>query len=127
MEHLSHEPLPRVHGERKHLDPRVRIHDLPRGVDPVELGHTDVHHDHIRHQLESEPDGLAPVSGLADEDDVAPGTDRRGHGVPDDGVIVGQQHADRHGTTSERLRDWSTLNQYEPDTARYTVFRYYTT
>ena len=67
--------------------------DLQRRLEPAQARHGDVHHRDIRLELDGPFDRLAPVGGFADDLHVIGEVEERLHAFADDGVIVGEQHA----------------------------------
>src|SRR5688572_13776605 len=55
-----------VHRQPDHPAGWPLLHEQPGGVDAVQLGHGNVHDDHVRAQLERELDTLTTVLGLPD-------------------------------------------------------------
>ncbi len=86
-----------VHRQHQHRGLGHRLADPPGRLDPVEAGHPDVHQHDVRlGQLGLADRGLA-VLGLADHLEVVEGAEQRGQAPAYDGVVVGEQHADRLG------------------------------
>ena len=73
--------------------------DPPSGLQPVELGHPDVHEHDARLQAGGLLDGLAAVGGLTDDVDVGLAGQEHAEADADHGLVVGHQDPDRH--------DWS--------------------
>jgi hypothetical protein len=73
--------------------------DLRRRGEPVHLGHADVHDHDVRAQLAGEPHRLPAVRGLADHGDVVGAVEEGPEGLAQQCLIVGQQHAERHGAS----------------------------
>src|SRR5215469_14452943 len=74
--------------------------DLPGGLQAVEHRHADIHEDDVGAQLSDPGDGLLPVDGLADHLDVGLGVEQDGKARPHHALVVGHDHADRHGASS---------------------------
>jgi hypothetical protein len=83
---------------RQDQDPhsRSRSRQLTGGGDPVQVGHADVHQDHVRGQPARLLDGLPPGRRLADDLDVGVGGEEFHQPGAHQAVVVGDQHA-RHG------------------------------
>src|SRR5262249_24252976 len=85
----------RVHRQRDDLDARRRLGHLAGGVEPVQLGHRQVEHRHVRAQGLRALDGVVPVGGLADDLELLT-LEQRTEPLTDELVIVDQQHTHRH-------------------------------
>src|SRR5258706_13419520 len=96
LERAMHVLRARVHGE--HHDPRLRtlLAQKVRGLDTVEIGHRDVHHDHVRHELAGDAYRLAAVADFGDDFDVRRGGEQRAQALAHHPVVVGEQHARLH-------------------------------
>ena len=68
--------------------------DLPGGLQPVHLGHLDVHEHDVRIELLRELDRLGAVPRLADDLEVGLGLEDQAEARPHELLVVGQQHAD---------------------------------
>jgi hypothetical protein len=73
---------------------------LTRGCDAVKPRHPDVHEDHIRTHSTGGVDGFDPVRGLGNHRNVRLCGEDQPETGPDELLIVGQQHPDRHRVTS---------------------------
>ena len=62
--------LARRAGEEDHSHVRIRTRDAPRRCNRIEARHADVDHDQVWLVVAGELDGLRPVEGLCDDDDV---------------------------------------------------------
>ena len=88
----------------------VRAGEPAGGLDPVEDGHPDVDEADIGAQTAGEPHRLGAVGGLRDDLDAGLRVKDHGQAGPDDVLVVGDQHADRHtgppcfGTTASTLQ-----------------------
>jgi len=75
---------------------RPRRENPPRGLEPVELGHADVH----EHDLRLEPGGLVdrlePVGRLGDDLDALLAPEEHPEARADHRLVVGDEDADRH-------------------------------
>ena len=72
--------------------------DLPRGLDPVQNRHRDVHQDDVRLQVLREPHGLPAVAGVPDDRDPVVAVEDRLERLGEEAVVVGYQHANvSHG------------------------------
>src|SRR6185437_11641200 len=74
--------------------------DLPGGLQAVHHRHADVHEDDVGAQLGDPGDGLLPVDGLADHLDIGLRVEQDGKARPHHALVVGHDHADRHGAAS---------------------------
>ena len=88
---------------------RVRgqqLADLERRLEAAEARHRDVHHGDVGLEGLRPRDGLAAVGGLADHLHVVGQVDQGLHAFADDGVVVGDEHANlRHvRPPGERVR-----------------------
>lgn len=81
--------------------------DQAGGLDAVEVGHADVHDHDVGAGAAGKPDGLAAGAGLADDRHVGGGLDEHREGLPDQGLVVGEQYAD-HATPPLRGRTAAT-------------------
>src|SRR6267143_2067674 len=86
-----------VHGEDQHARLRTFLDDAPRRLHAVELRHGDVHDDDVRSQAQRLGDRLAAVARDRNHLQVAR-FEQGAKTVPDDRVIVGEQHRYRHVT-----------------------------
>ena len=68
-----------------------RATDVPGRLDPVHLGHVDVHEDERGVELLRQGDRLAPVGGLADELELGGPPEDGLHRRPERGLIVHDQ------------------------------------
>ena len=73
-----------------------------RRFDAVQVRHADVEKAHVRARPTRESDGLAPVGGLAHDLDVGLAAQDRGEPGPDDALVIGDEHGDRHVTPPVR-------------------------
>ena len=91
-QHLVHEVLLGVNRQRD--DPRAGCigQDAPGGVDAVDVGHADVHDDHVRRECPGLLDGLPAITGLADHGDIRLALQQRAQPLAQQRVIVCQQH-----------------------------------
>ncbi len=70
------------------------------GLDAVQPGHPDVHHDHVGVQVGGLGDGVGAVLGQAHDLDAGLGVEEDGEALADHGLVIGDEHADRHGWPS---------------------------
>ena len=82
--------------------PRVGREDAPRRLEPVELGHADVHQDDGRVEARRLVDRLEPVARLGDDVDVLFAREQHAEAGADHRLVVGDEHADRHGPSARR-------------------------
>ena len=74
-----------------------RAGDLAGRGQPVDLRHADVHQHDVGEQFGRERDRLGAVAGLADDFDVVLGVEQGAEPGAHQHLVVGEQHADRHG------------------------------
>src|SRR5262249_47573731 len=89
-----------IDGGGEHDDgrpPRDVLQCREHGV-PVQLGHVQVEQQHVRAGRGDNIDSLPAISGLAGDFHVRFLTEQVAQSVPDDTVIIGDHHPDRHGT-----------------------------
>ncbi|GAX56866.1 hypothetical protein SO3561_08434 [Streptomyces olivochromogenes] len=70
------------------------------GGEAVGVGHADVHEDDVGLVDAGEVDGFFAVGGFVDDFEVGAGVDQDPEGRPEQGLVVGEQHADGHGVRS---------------------------
>ena len=75
----------------------VRREDAPRRLEPVELGHADVHQDDVRMEAVGLLYCLQPVAGLGHDVDVLLAREQHAKAGADHRLVVGDEHTDRHG------------------------------
>src|SRR5918998_6635781 len=68
--------------------------DLARRLYAVLVRHVEVHQDHVGTQLPREPHGLIPIRGLPHHLGSPYGVEQPVHPVPEEGVVVGDEHPD---------------------------------
>lgn len=73
------------------------IPDAPRGFNPVQLGHLNIHDDHVRLSVPSQLDGFQTIGGLGDHLQVGLAIDDPTQVSADHGVIVSNEDADAFG------------------------------
>ena len=95
-ERLAHVPRVVLHREHQHLRVGRLLQHRRRRLDPALPGHDDVHQDHVRLVRARLEDGVADVARLADDLDVVLGLEHAAQAGADDGMVVDDQHADRH-------------------------------
>ena len=74
----------------------------PRRLDPVELGHADVHQHDVGLQPRGLLDGVEPVGRLADHLEVVLGVEDHAEPGAHERLVVGDQQADAQATLSSR-------------------------
>ena len=67
--------------------------DLPRGVDAVEVGHADVHHDHVRGVLPRQSYRGTAIAGLGDNLHVGLRIQQQPQALSKHLMIVGNQYS----------------------------------
>jgi hypothetical protein len=87
-------------GEDHHPGRRACRRELPGGLEPVQVRHTDVHQHHVRLQPPGGRNGLDAVGGVAHHLDVGLGLQDHPEPRPDQLLVVGQQHAGGHGSST---------------------------
>ena len=88
----------RMHAEHDDGDLRIGLGDLKGGFDAVEIGHADVHDDHVGLQGFCEGDGFAAVVGFADHREIGLLLDQETQAAAHELVIVGEEDANfSHG------------------------------
>ena len=98
-----------VHVERRQhhdLQPRTVLgQELAGRLDPVDVGHADVHEDDVRSQAPRLRDRLPAVRGFADNFHVLFGIEDHAETRTDEGLIVDDEDAGAHaGTTGSFAR-----------------------
>jgi len=86
--------------QEHHGQARVPPVDQLHRLDPRQVGHGDVHHHHVGLELVGRATGGDAAGGLADHLDPIGPRQRAHQGPAEDGVIVDDQDADRHGPSS---------------------------
>src|SRR5262249_44724089 len=83
---------------RQDQDPalRVGLHDPPRGLEPVELGHPDVHEYDVRPDARGLLHRLEPVARLGDDLDVPLVGEQHPEPGPHHRLVVHHQYPDGH-------------------------------
>ena len=71
----------------------VLVGDLPGGLDPVELRHTDIENGNIRMLLRDQLHGFPSIAGLRYNFEVGLLLEQQTQARPNDGVIVSEQDA----------------------------------
>src|SRR6185436_17398068 len=108
LEHVLVEVERREHDDPNRFEPRVGD-DLARRLEPVDLGHADVHHHDVGAELTHERDRGAAVVGLAHHLEVVLRVEQEAEAGPDQRLVVGEHHSDhRLATTSAVGRCAST-------------------
>ena len=99
--------LVHVEGRQHHdLGGRVRCgQQLPRRLDPVDLGHAHVHQDDIRRDAARLLDRLSPVRRLADDLEVGLGLEDHPEAGAHERLVVDDQHAHRSARVRRPLED----------------------
>jgi hypothetical protein len=85
-----------VRGQHDDADLREGVADVPSGLEPVHLGHSDVDERDVRLLLLDEVDQLLAVRRFADDLDAVGHVEVAAKALPDQGVIVGDGDAYRH-------------------------------
>src|SRR5688572_23010780 len=96
----------------QHHDPRcwLALADLARRLDAADAGHLQVHQDDVRSKALDALNGLFAVSGLADDLDARFALEEGAQPLPDDGVIVHEEDANRPvGIVGHRRASTRTL------------------
>ncbi|TXS57398.1 histidine kinase [Streptomyces sp. t39] len=82
-------------GQDDDMRPPGTVGDPARRFDPVQHGHPDVHHHHVRPQALGQGDGLRPVARLPGHLDARRVRDHHLQGGADQRLVVGEHHPDR--------------------------------
>ena len=96
---------------REDQDPRGSVggQDPPGGLETVELGHADVHHDHVRMEAGRLRHGLGAVARLRHHFDVGFVREQQAEPGPDHGLVIHQEDAHGHASRpSSGSRAWRT-------------------
>lgn len=72
------------------------------GGEPVGSGHAQVHQYDVRVVEAGEFDGLGAVGCLGDDLEVLAGVDEDPEGPPKEGLVIGEEHTDRHDDAGRR-------------------------
>ena len=91
------------HREHDDADRRVGGGDAAGRLDPVELGHAQVHDDEIGGELIGELDDFVSVGGDGDDVDAVELADQMGEAVAEDGMVVGDDDTEVAGTHAGNL------------------------
>jgi hypothetical protein len=78
----------------------VDVDHLPGGLDAIELGHPDVHQDHIGAEFAGHRHRLTPVGRLADDFDVRLGVQDQAKAGPDQLLVISDQDTRAHAGTA---------------------------
>ena len=91
-------------GEDEHVDVgEVGVGgDLVGGAQPVDAGHPDVHEHDVGVGLPGQLHRGGSVAGFADHDHAGLGVDEHPEAAPDEGLVVGDEHADGLGHRARR-------------------------
>jgi hypothetical protein len=92
-----------VHAQHNDADVGIALDDLGRSVDAVELGHGNVHDNHVGRELFGEADGFAAIGGFADDFDSRVGLEQEPKTFANYSMIVGNEDScgGGHGAASE--------------------------
>ena len=71
------------------------VEDAAGGVDAVEAGHVDVHHDDVRSERQRELDGLLACRSLSDDLGVGDRFEECTKAGSEERVVVGDEDSDR--------------------------------
>jgi hypothetical protein len=85
-------------GEHDDGGPVRRVVQCSEHGVPAKSGHVQVEQQHVRAGGRDDVDRLPAVSGFADDVDIWFLAEQVAQSVPDDAVVIGDHHADRHGT-----------------------------
>ena len=91
-------------GQDQHLRPQPGIGDVAGRRDAVTAGHPHVHEHDVRAQRGRHGYRRGAVAGLADHLDVGLGVEDQAEALPDQGVVIGQQHGDHAAAAGSRPR-----------------------
>jgi hypothetical protein len=95
LEDLVHEVGVFVHREHEHAGARQALADAARDLEPVQVRHRDVHHDHVRARALDLDHGLVAVAGLAHHLHARVALQQRAQAVAEDRVVVGEEDPER--------------------------------
>ena len=70
------------------------LSDSAGGLDPVQVGHADIHQHDVGPQRPGGLDRLTPVAGLANDLEVGLGVEDHAEACADERLVVGDQDAD---------------------------------
>ena len=93
--------------QHDHARRRVELHQPARGLDAVHAGHADVHQADVGRHTPRQPHGVLAVRRLPDDLKILLGLEDEAKSGAHEGLIVGDEHADRHqpgGSTGSRAR-----------------------
>jgi hypothetical protein len=82
-----------------HVRERGVARDLPRRLQPIGARHADVHQHHVGLVLTGDADGLGAVGRLRHHRQVLLRVEQRAETGPYQGLVVGQDHSNRHSTS----------------------------
>ncbi len=85
------EGLIAMHAQHDDADVGIALDDLGRGINTVELRHSDIHDDHVGRELLGEADGLAAIAGFADDFDCGVGLEQKLKAFANDPMIIGDE------------------------------------
>ena len=95
-QHADDKALVRMHGQGDHLDARQFGQELMGGVDPVHVGHADIHDDQIGRALLGQLHRRLAVGRLGHDLHIRLFLDEAPQALSDNLVIVGDQDAALH-------------------------------
>jgi hypothetical protein len=78
-----------VHGENKHAGLRNYIENLAGSIEPIEIGHADIHQGQVGAQLSRFFNCLATIHGFTADFPSRMAFDQRANATPNNFVIIG--------------------------------------
>jgi hypothetical protein len=84
-----------VHRHHEDVDVLCLLDDLACCLDPVQVGHVEVHYDDVRGERACQLDGLLAACRLADDLGVGDRFEEGAEAAAEEWVVVGDQDADR--------------------------------
>src|SRR3954462_2928370 len=97
---LQYVLLARVHGKNDHAHRREAVAHLRRRLEPRDPLHGDVHQHHIDLFSRSQFERELPARRFAHHGDIRHGVEKRANPSANQGMVVGEQHANRHAAAS---------------------------
>ena len=103
---------------REHQHPGARaggvVGDASGGLDPVHVGHADVHQHDVGVVAGGQVDGLAAGGGLTHDLDAGIVLEEHGEAAPYECLIVGDEHADHRAAASVGVRQLGRHSEAAP-------------
>jgi hypothetical protein len=83
-----------VGGKHEHFGGRKHFEQLTGGFEAIQLGHGDVHQDHVRPKFFGQRDRFPAILGFADNLKVVFEIEHFPKSLTHDGVVFGEQNSD---------------------------------